>query len=131
MDDITNALIARDWYSLVVLLVVLLTGFATKTKLWLALPVKFQPAVPVFLGCVAGLADAYAEGLPWRAAIFRTIGAGLQIGLGAIGIHHTKKRLVPTNSSKNQVELPGDEDGLSTSHGTVDDGSDSNLGGRG
>ncbi len=95
LAQLQSAFAARDWYALAVLGLVLGMRYATQTNAWAKVPRQYQPAVPVLAGAVAGLGDAFASGAPWKLAIVQAVGAGLQIGLGAVGVHHAAKRVKP------------------------------------
>lgn len=90
--ELLTAWHARDWYALAVLLVLFLTKIFRESELWFRIPRWAEPFVPMLLGAVCGLADAYYSGAPPQIAFVQAIAAGLQIGLGAVGVHHASKR---------------------------------------
>ena len=93
LSQLQTAFAARDWYALAVLALVLGMRYATQTNAWAKVPQRYQPAIPAAAGAVAGLADAWRNGSTWQLAIAQAIGAALQIGIGAIGVHHADKRV--------------------------------------
>lgn len=103
LSELVSAWHARDWYALVVVAVVALMRLATKTEAWHHVPRRLQWLPPVLMGAGAGLAGAYYEGAPWTAAALQALAAGLQIGLGAVGVHHALKR---TSSGDGPPTLP-------------------------
>lgn len=94
--ELLTAWTARDWYALAVVGVVLVMRGITNTPQWALITRRWEWLPPVLLGSVAGLADAYYSGAPWRLAVLQAFAAGLQIGLGAIGVHHAWKRINDT-----------------------------------
>src|SRR5690606_5086282 len=80
LDPLLSAWTARDWYGLAVLVVVLVMRVLTAT-------------------------DAWSSGAPWQLAIVQAVAAGLQIGLGAVGLHHASKRLPAPSGSGGAVAI--------------------------
>ena len=99
LQEILGAWQARDWYALVVIAIVALMRLVTQTPLWGYVGSRWQWLPPVLLGAVAGLVEAHGQGLPPGLAVVQMASAGLQIGLGAVGVHHALKRVAGNRSS--------------------------------
>ena len=105
LDPLLSAWTARDWYGLAVLVVVLVMRVLTATDAWSRVPRSLQWLPPVVMGATAGLVDAWSSGEPWQLAIVQAVAAGLQIGLGAVGLHHASKRLPVSSGSGGAVAI--------------------------
>lgn len=105
LPDLLSAWTARDWYGLAVLVVVLVMRVLTATDAWSRVPRSLQWLPPVVMGATAGLVDAWSSGAPWQLAIVQAVAAGLQIGLGAVGVYHAAKRFPAPSGSGGAVAI--------------------------
>lgn len=93
-EEIAQAIQVRDWYGLIVLICVLITWILkTAPGVWEHIPRRYQWAPPVVIGILTGVIDAAHSGAGFTLAIVQGVCAGLQIGLAAVGVHHTIKRV--------------------------------------
>lgn len=98
IETVLAALAARDWYALAVMAVLLLVAIIkARPAVWDRLPRRLQWLPAVLMGAAAGFVDAARAGEAWHLALAQAVGAGLQIGLGAVGTYHAivKRLLAP------------------------------------
>ena len=121
IEDILAALAARDWYAAAVAGVLIAVAILkARPTIWDRLPRSLQWLPAVLLGAAIGFVDAAQSGIVWHLALIQAASAGLQIGLGAVGVYHASKRVVskpkPPGGSSGVIEgntiVGGSGDGI-------------------
>lgn len=92
-QEIVSLIESRAWYPLVAALLTLALRAWTRYGPALVIPREWQWVPPVAAAAAGGFIDAAASGAGLHAALTLAAYAGATVGLGAIGLHHTAKRL--------------------------------------
>lgn len=97
LEALGQVMAARSWWpavsGVVVLLLLVLRRVAPAQ--WARLPRRWQWVPAVLLALLGGATEAIVRGADWRETLAAALYAVIAVGLPAIGLYHSSKRIGP------------------------------------